>query len=160
MCVSATLQLQQSGRGCPILATIKLHLSCAISFVCVCTQQQQQESCHFKWTNVKARTFNFPISAHARKNAKGHEIFGWLSNSEGGGGEHVVSTHCHRSAPGPAHISLAAWTLAWTRDLAPARPVLSTGHLHHWHTLHISRRSYLLHLDLGWLLLHEDEEFM
>ena len=120
-----------------------------LPLACVCTQQQQQQeqSCHFKWTNVKARTFNFPTSAHARKNAKGHEIFGWLSNSEGGGGEHVVSTHCHRSAPGPAHISLAAWTLAWTLDPAPARPVLSTGHLH-WHTLHISRRSYLLHLDL------------
>ena len=113
-----------------------------LPFTSVCTQQQQQEqeSCHFKWTNVKARTFNFPTSAHARKNAKGHEIFGWLSNSEGGGGEHVVSTNCHRSAPGPAHISLAAWTLAWTLDPGPGpRQTCSL----HWsppplaHTLHL-----------------------
>ena len=89
---------------------------------------------------MKARTFNFPTSAHARKNAKGHEIFGWLSNSEGGGGEHVVSTHCHRSAPGPAHISLAAWTLAWTLDPGPGpRQTCSL----HWspplaHTPHLS----------------------
>ena len=99
---------------------------------------------------MKARTFNFPTSAHARKNAKGHEIFGWLSNSGGGvdGGDHVVSTNCHRSAPGPAHISLAAWTLepGPGLDPAPARPVLSTGHLHHAATTH-SRHSYLLHLE-------------
>ena len=51
-----------------------------------------------------------------------------------------LDLHIFPWLPGP-------WPGPWTLDPAPARPVLSTGHLH-WHTLHIHRHSYLLHLDL------------
>ena len=49
----------------------------------------------------------------------------------------------------PLDLHIFPWLPGpWSLDPAPARPVLSTGHLHHAATTH-SRHSYLLHLDPG-----------